>query len=150
MLFVNYETMPGNVVIGFMIIFGIIFCSNYRISTCFICKNHDSISTSVVGLSGRRRFITGLSGQEPINGSYRSINRFPTLLNLKLGQFWFQSVSTNFRRFIGGRSAFFFCHTTGLVNINAYSGRIQHFLFSFFTISPNSNIQSLNQFRYFI
>jgi hypothetical protein len=54
MLFVNYETMSCNVfellnvVIGFMIIFGIIFCLNYGTSMCFICKKtYGSISVYV-------------------------------------------------------------------------------------------------------
>jgi hypothetical protein len=46
MLFVNYETMSCNVfellniVIRLVIIFGVIFCSNYGTSRCFIYKNN--------------------------------------------------------------------------------------------------------------
>jgi hypothetical protein len=55
MLFVNYETMSCNVfellnvVIGLVIIFGVIFYSNYGTSMYFICKKktYGSVSASM-------------------------------------------------------------------------------------------------------
>lgn len=64
-LFVNYETMSCNVlellnvVIGLVIMFGVIFCSNLGTSMCFICKNtYSSPSASMTPVNQpRSRFI---------------------------------------------------------------------------------------------
>jgi hypothetical protein len=64
-LFANYETMSCNifellnVVIRLVIIFMVIFCSNYEISMCFICKNtYSSPSASMTPVNQpRSRFI---------------------------------------------------------------------------------------------
>jgi hypothetical protein len=55
MLFLNYGTMLCNVfellniVIGLVIMFGVIFCSNLGTLMCFICKNtYGSVSISMM------------------------------------------------------------------------------------------------------
>jgi hypothetical protein len=66
-LSVNYETMSCNVfellnvVIGLVIMFGVIFCTNYGASMCFIYKNtHDSVSISVPPVYQARSRLIGL------------------------------------------------------------------------------------------
>jgi hypothetical protein len=70
MLFVNYETMSYNVfellnvVIGLVIMFGVIFCSNYGASMCFVCKNtHGSVCVSMPLVYQARRRLIGLIGR---------------------------------------------------------------------------------------
>jgi hypothetical protein len=70
MLFVNYETISCNVfellniVVGLVIIFEVIFCSNYRTSMFFICKKtYGSVSISVPPIYLVRSRFIGLIGQ---------------------------------------------------------------------------------------
>jgi hypothetical protein len=103
MLFVNvnYETMSCNVfellnvVIGHVIMFGVIFCSNYGPQCALFVK--------YIWL-GFFFYATNLSGHEPIYRSYRLIYRFWIVLN-KLGDFNFDRFLPvyNDKPVIGGR-----------------------------------------------
>jgi hypothetical protein len=69
-LFVNYETMSCNVlellnvVIGLVILFEVIFCSNYGASTCFICKStYGSVFVSMLPVYQARSWLIGLIGR---------------------------------------------------------------------------------------
>jgi hypothetical protein len=72
MLFVNYETISCNVfellniVVGLVIIFEVIFCSNYRTSMFFICKKNIWLGFYIRAAN--------LFGQEPIYRPYRPMN----------------------------------------------------------------------------
>jgi hypothetical protein len=73
MLFANHETMSYNVfellnvVIRLVIIFVVIFYSNYEISMCFICKNtYGSVSASMTPVNQpRSRLMSRFIGFKP-------------------------------------------------------------------------------------
>ena len=73
MLFVNYETKSCNVfellnvVIGLVIMFGVIFCSNLGTSMCFICKNtYGSVSVSMRPIYQARSQFVGFYRLETV------------------------------------------------------------------------------------
>jgi hypothetical protein len=52
-----------NVVIGFVITFGVIFCSNYGTSMCFICQKSGSISAPLLPVYQVSNRLIGLFGR---------------------------------------------------------------------------------------
>lgn len=81
-----------NVVIGLVIMFGVIFCSNLGTSMCFICKNtYGSVLDSMRPVYQSYR---------PVYRPYRPVYRLETGSNSKTVQTRFRPVSTGFRRFI--------------------------------------------------
>jgi hypothetical protein len=69
MLFMNCEKMSCNVfellnvLIGPVIIFGVIFCSNYGTSLCFLQKTYGSVSTFVPPVYQAMSRLIGLIGR---------------------------------------------------------------------------------------